>query len=326
MEDLSGVAAFESEFADLVAVRHAVVVTSPAAALRLALQLVGVARDTCVVLPALFWAAGVPVVAGLDAEPVLADVDSTTGNLSPEALAARLSPRTRAVVVEDIEGIPADMDRLRQAASRVGAPIVEYVGAAAGAIYKGDPVGARADVALWSLKDGPLACGGGAVLTTNRSDWAAYARILRHAPLPSPAQLEEALRRGYGMYQATFVRRTAIERLRRELGAIAELRMLAQEFIGWSSGWSIGLELLGGRSAQRDALVEALRSDGVPAASGWGTSGALAPTPNDEHTAVAVRLQGRALRIGAEHIASTEGHSALVRALNIHVSRLGTVG
>lgn len=288
---------FESEFAELVACRHAVVMTSPAAALRLALQLAGVEAGFSVLLPATFWTIGVPVVAGLGATVTLADLSPVTATISAQSARLAISSRPRAIVADDSVGMPVDADALRSVATEVGAALVEYVGDAAGALYKGGPAGARADLAVWSLKDGPLASGSGAVLTVNRADWAEYARILRRPPLPAAENLAEGLRRAYAMYRATLSRRTAIERLRIELAGVNGIRMVASEAVGSSSGWSVGFELIAGGPDERDELVSLLCGFGLDAFAGWGPAGARPVPANGEWLPIATRLQQHAFSV-----------------------------
>ncbi|MGE5232888.1 MAG: DegT/DnrJ/EryC1/StrS family aminotransferase, partial [Acidobacteriota bacterium] len=73
------------------------------------------------------------------------DIDPVTFNLDPQAVAAALTPRTRLVIPVHFAGLPADLDGIRAALTQAGRPdvgIVEDAAHAAGAFYKGDPIGA----------------------------------------------------------------------------------------------------------------------------------------------------------------------------------------
>lgn len=291
---------FESEFAELVACTQAIVMTSPAAALRLGLQLPGVGAGTSVVLPAPFWALGAPVVSGLGAEAVFADVDASAGTITAQTARMAISARTRAVVADDSGGIPTDLDGIREVAAETGAAVLEYVGDAAGALYKGNSVGSHAEAAVWSLRDGPLASGSGAILTVSREDWGEYARILRRPPLPSAGVLAQGLSRAYGMYRAALGRRAAIERLRLQLRGIRGIRMVEGKLGDTGSGWTAAFELVAGDSVDRDGLVARLKDLGVRASAGLGTAGGVPPRVGAGRLPVAARLQshGFTIRIG----------------------------
>jgi hypothetical protein len=99
------------------------------------------------------------------------------------------------------------------------------------------------------------------------------------------------------MYRATLSRRTAIERLRIELEGVGGVRMVANEAVGTSSGWSVGFELLSGHSEGRDELVSALRGYGLEAFAGWGAAGARPAPANGEWLPIATRLREHAFSV-----------------------------
>lgn len=116
---------FEQRFADHVGARHAVALNSATAALHLALEALGVGSGDEVVVPTWTFAASAEVVAYLGARPVLVDVDRRTLNVTPEAILAALTPRTRAVVAVHVAGLPADIARLVELLEPRGVAVVE---------------------------------------------------------------------------------------------------------------------------------------------------------------------------------------------------------
>jgi dTDP-4-amino-4,6-dideoxygalactose transaminase len=140
-------AEFEREFAAVVGARHALAFSSCTGALHVCLLALGVGPDDEVVVPALTWPATANMVVACGARPVFADIDPVTWNLDPRALGAALTPRTRAVVPVHFAGQPADLDALHavlRAAGREDIRVLEDAAHAAGAAYKGRPIGACA--------------------------------------------------------------------------------------------------------------------------------------------------------------------------------------
>ena len=107
------VAEFEEAFAASVGLAHGVAVSSCTAALHLALVAIGIGPGDEVVVPSLSFIATANAVRYVGARPVFADVDLATQNLSPQTVQPHLTARTRAVIVVDQAGVPADLDGVR---------------------------------------------------------------------------------------------------------------------------------------------------------------------------------------------------------------------
>jgi dTDP-4-amino-4,6-dideoxygalactose transaminase len=116
---------FEERFAEAVGARHAVALNSCTAALHLALEAIGVGPNDEVIVPTWTFAASAEVVAYRGARPVLVDIDARTLNAMPEAILAAVTPRTRAVIVVHVAGLPIEIERLVGLLDPLGIPIVE---------------------------------------------------------------------------------------------------------------------------------------------------------------------------------------------------------
>lgn len=103
------VAAFEQEFAAACGVNHCVGVASGAEALYLALVAAGIGPGDEVITVANACMYDVAAILQAGARPILVDVDPTTQNLDPAAMAAAITPRTRAVIPVHLFGRLADM-------------------------------------------------------------------------------------------------------------------------------------------------------------------------------------------------------------------------
>ncbi len=174
------VAEFESAFAARVGAAHGVAVSSCTTALHLALHLLGVGPGDEVVVPSFSFVATSNCAVYVGATPVFADVEPYDGNLSVRTVEPVLTERTRAVVVVDQGGMPADVEPLRRLCDSRGIALVEDAACAAGSQYHGDPVGAGALLATWSFHPRKLlTTGEGGMLTTSDGELAERARRLR---------------------------------------------------------------------------------------------------------------------------------------------------
>ena len=184
------VAAFEEAFACRQHAAHAIAVSSCTAALHLALEIAGVQAGDEVVVPSFSFIATANAPTYVGARPVFADVDPVTGNLTAATVEPVLTERTTAVIAVDQGGVPVHLDELRALCDPRGIVVVEDAACGAGSTYGGRPVGAGADVAVWSFHPRKiLTTGEGGMITTSRADWADRARRLReHAMSVSAAE------------------------------------------------------------------------------------------------------------------------------------------
>ncbi|HEY4818553.1 MAG TPA: DegT/DnrJ/EryC1/StrS family aminotransferase [Candidatus Acidoferrum sp.] len=175
-------AALEEEIARLCGVAHGVGVGSGTDALVLALRSCGVAAGDEVILPPFTFVATGSAVSALGAKPVFADIHPNTYNIDPAHLERRMTPRTRAIVVVHLYGLPADMDPIMDFARKKNLPVVEDSAQAIGAGYKGRRTGALGDVACFSFYPTKNlgACGDAGMIVTNSAERAARLRILRN--------------------------------------------------------------------------------------------------------------------------------------------------
>ncbi len=174
------VARFEMEFAARVGAAHAVAVNSCTAALHLSLLCHGVGPGDEVVVPSLTFIATANAVRHAGAVPVFCDVDPWTYNLTAETVAAALTPHTKAIVVVDQIGLPADLDPILELAGRHGLEVIEDAAPAVGATYKRRPVGGLGPTTCFSFHPRKsISCGEGGMLATPSAEVAARARVLR---------------------------------------------------------------------------------------------------------------------------------------------------
>jgi dTDP-4-amino-4,6-dideoxygalactose transaminase len=172
---------FETAFASFVGAPHAVAVNSATAALHLAFEGLGIGDRDEVVVPTYTFAASAETVLYLRARPVLVDVDPETANVSPDAVSAAITARTRAVEVVHFGGLPADLGAVASAARDL--PIVEDTAhafpspvAACGGRLAGT-IGRAGAFSFYATKT--ITTGEGGMLVTHDGDLANRARTMR---------------------------------------------------------------------------------------------------------------------------------------------------
>src|SRR5215469_4164263 len=171
---------FEEAFAAAIGAPHAVAVSSCTTALHLALIAAGIGPGDEVVVPSLSFIATANAVRYVGAQPVFADVDLVTQNLVPETVESHLTGRTRAVILVDQAGVPADLDAMRALCDPLHITVVEDAACAAGSTYLARPVGAGAELAAYSFHPRKLlTTGEGGMVTTSDEKVAARLRMLR---------------------------------------------------------------------------------------------------------------------------------------------------
>ncbi len=176
------VEAFEHEFAEYCDVKHCVGVSSGTAALTLMLRAYNVGPGDEVIVPAHTFIASALAVAQVGATPVLCDVLDGTGLIDPDAARAAVGPRTAAIIAVHLYGQACDMDALEALAKSRGLLLLEDAAQAAGARFRGRPVGSLGAAAGFSFYPGKNlgALGDGGAICTDDALLASRLRRLRN--------------------------------------------------------------------------------------------------------------------------------------------------
>lgn len=346
------VAAFEAEFARAQQAEHAVAVSNCTTALHLALVVAGIGPGDEVVVPSLSFIATANAPTYVGATPVFADVDPTTGNLTPATIATVVTPRTRAVIAVDQGGVPLDLRAIRAWCDPLGITVVEDAACAAGSTAHGRPVGSGAEIATWSFHPRKLlTTGEGGMITTSRADWADRARRLRehamsvsaadrHASvLASPETFDEVgfnfrmtdLQAAVGLVQLG--RLPHMVARRRELAAayadaVAEvpgLRMVDDPAWGTTNFQSCWVEVLPEHPMDREGLMTHLAESGVSARRGIMAAHRQPAHSDRAHAPLPVteRLNDRTLILPLFHQMTEPEQVRVVELLRTSVTRRG---
>jgi dTDP-4-amino-4,6-dideoxygalactose transaminase len=234
------VAEFEAAFAEAVGTGHAVAVSSCTTALHLTLIAAGIGPGDEVVVPSLSFIATANAVRYVGGEPVFADVDEATQNLVPATVEPCLTERTRAVILVDQAGMPADLDAIRALCEPRGIAVIEDAACAAGSLYQGRPVAATASLAAFSFHPRKLlTTGEGGMIVTPDGEVAARLRRLReHGMNVSAAQrhtsqqpvIESYLEVGYNYRMTDMQAAVGLVQLGKLNQMIARRRALAERY------------------------------------------------------------------------------------------------
>src|SRR5262249_43552284 len=148
---------FEKEFAELIAVPHAVALSSGTAAIHLALRLIGVGPGDTVLCSTLTFCATANPIVYEGGVPVFIDADAATWNIDPELLRDELRDCAgrgrlpKAVIAVDLYGQSADYGPIAELCGRYDVPLIEDAAEALGATYGGKMAGAFGKCAAFSF-------------------------------------------------------------------------------------------------------------------------------------------------------------------------------
>jgi dTDP-4-amino-4,6-dideoxygalactose transaminase len=239
---------FEEAFAAAIGTPHAVAVSSCTAALHLALISAGIGPGDEVIVPSLSFIATANAVRYVGAQPVFADVDLATQNLIPQTVEPHLNGRTRAVILVDQAGVPADLDAVRVLCDPLQVTVIEDAACAVGSTYRGRPAGASAALAAFSFHPRKLlTTGEGGMLTTAQGQVDARLRRLREHGMDISAAdrhrsqqpvLEHYVEVGFNFRMTDVQAAIGLVQLGKVAQMVARRRALAQRYQELLSGIS----------------------------------------------------------------------------------------
>lgn len=171
----------EQNWAQYFRIKHAVSVNSATSGLYAAIGAAGVSPGDEVIVSPYTMTASATAALVYGAIPVFADIDPQIFCLSPESIKKCITPYTKAIIVVDIFGHPADMDEIMDIARDHDIVVIEDAAQAPGAKYKGRNAGTLADMGVYSLNyHKTIHCGEGGVVVTDNDDFAERLQLIRN--------------------------------------------------------------------------------------------------------------------------------------------------
>lgn len=164
---------FEQEYAKSVGTQYAIALMNGTVALEAALYALDIGPQDEVITTCRTFIASASSAVMRGATPVLVDIDLTSQNITPDAIARAITPRTKAIIAVHLAGWPCEMDAIMTLAKEKGLYVIEDCAQAHGASFKGRQVGAWGDIAAFSFcQDKIITTGGeGGMITTNNPTW-----------------------------------------------------------------------------------------------------------------------------------------------------------
>lgn len=182
----------EGRLCALTGARYAVALSNGTAALHASCWAARIGPGDEVIVPPMTFAASANCVLYCGGRPVFADIDPNTYNISPQAIEAALTPRTKAVVAVDFTGQAAALAEIRAICEPAHLLLIEDAAHAIGTRYQGRPVGGISDLTTFSFHPVKTVTGGEGGAVTTSDPWL-YQRLTlfrTHGITREPALLE----------------------------------------------------------------------------------------------------------------------------------------
>ncbi len=172
---------FEEQFAARVGRRHGIAVCNGSAALDAVVDALGIGPGDEVILPTFTIISCIAQIVRAGATPVLVDSQADTWNMDVAQVEARITPRTKAIMVVHIYGLPVDMAPILALAARHGLRVIEDAAEVHGQTYRGRPCGSFGDISTFSFYPNKhITTGEGGMIVTDDDALAETCRSLRN--------------------------------------------------------------------------------------------------------------------------------------------------
>jgi perosamine synthetase len=272
---------FEEEFAKFCAVGHAVAVSNGTAALHLAVASLGIGPGDEVIVQTLTNMATAFAVSYVGATPVPVDIDSKTWNINPSLIQAKITKKTKAIIVVHLFGHPVDMDPVLKIARTNGLFVIEDCAEAHGAKYKNKLVGGLGDVGCFSFYANKIiTTGEGGMITTNNPILSSKIRAMKSLGYGTGKSKFNHDLIGYnyrmpnviaaiGCAQMEIIeeniekKRWIAEQYKIRLSEYAELQLPVEEKYAKSVYWMYHINLKGRMGGLRDKFMCSLKTLGI---------------------------------------------------------------
>ena len=162
---------FEREFSKFIGTEYGLTVSNGTTALHLALSALGIREGDEVIVPDLTFISPVNAVIYCNATPVLCDIDRNNWCIDSGKIEALITPKTRAIIVVQLYGNSADMDKIMEIARKHKLHVIEDTAESLGTTYKGKRLGSIGDIGCFSFYGNKtMTTGEGGFCTTNNKE------------------------------------------------------------------------------------------------------------------------------------------------------------
>lgn len=177
---------FEDGFAAKMGRKYGIAVSNGSVALDTALIALGLQEEDEVIMPTFTIICCASAIIRVGAIPVLVDSDAIHWNMDVDLIESKITPKTKAIMVVHIYGIPVDMDKVLQLAQKYDLKIIEDAAEQHGQYYKERPVGSFGDISCFSFYPNKhITTGEGGMIATDNLELAERCRSLRNLSFQS---------------------------------------------------------------------------------------------------------------------------------------------
>lgn len=172
---------FEQKMSVTVGRKYGIAVANGTAALEVAVQALDIGEGDEVIMPAFTIISCAMAVTKMGAVPVLVDSDLHTWNMNVDEIEAKITLRTKAIMIVHLYGLPADVDKVLVLANKYNLKVIEDAAEMHGQTYNGRPCGSFGDISTFSFYPNKhITTGEGGMIVTDDDQLAERCRMLRN--------------------------------------------------------------------------------------------------------------------------------------------------
>lgn len=188
-------------FAEKMGVNYGIFTSTGTAGLHAILMALGLKPGDEVIVPSMTFVRAATPLNHLSLQPVIADINPTTGNIDPDSIEANITPKTKAVVVVHMWGVPADCERISEICKKHDIRMIEDFSHAHFSMYRDKYVGSFGDAAFASLqRKKNISVGeGGIVVTKDEETYKRLQQITSPGSFMDQSNYSEVDFSGYGL-------------------------------------------------------------------------------------------------------------------------------
>lgn len=172
---------FEQKMSATVDRKYGIAVSNGTAALEVAVQALGIGEGDEVIMPAFTIISCAMSVTKLGAIPVLVDSDLYTWNMNIQEIEAKITSKTKAIMMVHLYGLPVEADKVLTLAKKYNLKVIEDAAEMHGQTYNGRPCGSFGDISIFSFYPNKhITTGEGGMVVTDDEQLAERCRMLRN--------------------------------------------------------------------------------------------------------------------------------------------------
>ena len=172
---------FEQKMSETVGRKFGIAVSNGTAALEIAAQALGITEGDEVIMPTFTIISCAMAITKLGAIPVLVDSDLHTWNMNVDEIEAKITEKTKAIMIVHLYGLPVEVDKVLELAQKYNLKVIEDAAEMHGQTYNGRPCGSFGDISTFSFYPNKhITTGEGGMVVTDDEELSDRCRSLRN--------------------------------------------------------------------------------------------------------------------------------------------------